>query len=187
MIEIGVLLVIFFAVASMANRRAQQKQAAETRGKNEQSRPRPAGPFQQAVRQLQESMERAAGIEPGENGKPTQAEAQKVNKNTAAGVSPKEWESGSRRLETPYQEQAFRGSLAVAEDALGKSLEGRPGRAERAAPEATGRTLTKSPRIIPPMTRSSLVQAVVMQEVLNRPRSAWQHHPAIVRERAPRA
>lgn len=172
MFEIGFLLIIFFAVASVVNRRAQQKQAAESQSKKNQSRPVPAGPFQQVVRQLQESIEWAAGIAPDEAAKRVQAESAKAKESETAGSPSRNLGSSSRGLETPFAEQAFRGSMAAAEDALRSSEEGRPGRTRRASLAPALKPSTKAFPVIPPITRSTLIQAVVMQEILARPGSA---------------
>ncbi|MDD4080917.1 MAG: hypothetical protein PHP02_05855 [Eubacteriales bacterium] len=188
-VEIGVLLILFFAVASMANRRAQRQQATEGREKSGHSKPEPSGPFQQFARQLQESMERAAGIEPDETAKTAWAEAPKAKESAAVKAIEQGFRDSIPDTTDAFQERhAHKGSIPETDDAFHKTRDSRPERVKRQDYKEAARTpQTEAHRIIPHMAPNSLVQAMVTREILARPRSAWRPQRESAQGRAPGA
>lgn len=176
MLEIGIILIIFLAVASAANRKAQRQQQ-ENQGERTEGRARPAGPLQQTMRQLQESMERAVGI-PQPPASAPETKAPKARESVAAQDFDTGFWGSMQATEDSFHDRVFQGS-PQAEGELGSAVH----KGQKPLPKAEGGAAQKAPGIIPRMAPSSLVQAVVTHEILTRPRSAWRPRREAVRGR----
>ena len=161
---IGVILIIIFAIASSLNRRAlKNREAAKKQAPAQGQRREVSSPFQQAMRQFQEAVEKAAGIEPAK--KPEPAKAKQWDEK-----ADKQWESEQAA------EPDFRGSISMDF----QPFEQRPELVRPVVRKPATQTKPKgtaagpSGGILPRMAPNSLVQAVVTHEILTRPRTAWQ-------------
>ena len=180
MLEIGIILIIFLAVASGANRKAQRQQQ-ENQGDKNQGRARSAGPLQQAMRQLQESMERTVGA-PQTPAIAPETKAPKARESLAASdFDPGFWGS-MQATEDSFHDRVFQGA-PQAEGELSRAVH----KGQKPLPKAEDGADHETLGVIPRMTPSSLVQAVVTHEILTRPRSAWRPRREAVRARAPGA
>lgn len=163
---IGVILLIIFAIASKLNKQAM-KQAKKAKG-GQVNQPAPKSSLEKAIRQLQEAAEKTAG-----------QEAHKP----AAKARPKA-DREKEREDRKGLEPAFRGSIAERPVPMPSPLH-----AEKEEPSlraATSQPLSQPSRQVrlPFISASGLVQAVIAQEILNRPRSVRRpYRPDIIGNR----
>lgn len=152
---IGFILLIIFAIASKLNKQAMKKQAKKGKG-GQVNQPAPKSSLEKAIRQIQEAAEKTAMGQ--EAPKPAAKARPKVDREKG-----KEDRKGL--------EPVFRGSIAERPVPMPSPLH-----AEKEALSlraATSQPLSQPSRQarLPFMNADGLVQAVIAQEILNRPRS----------------
>lgn len=172
--SIGIILIIILAIASSLNKRAARNREAAKKQSPAQ-RQQPQGPFQQAMRQFQEAVEKAAGMEPEK--KPEPAKVQQTAEKAAFTEA------------DTWSERGFRGSIIMEEKPFSERMPPvRSVKPKVTAPVKQPRAAAVSSKgILPRMAPDSLVQAVVTHEILTRPRSAWQPRRETARKAAPGA
>lgn len=157
---IGVILLIFFAIASSINKKAMKRMKDAKGGQVKTDKPAPESPFRKAIRQLQEAADLAMGQEPAKQPMP-----------------PSRPNAARERIaeEERKMEPAFRGSVADRSEPAPLPLFAEE---EKPSPRMAAPQQPSAPaQRLPLMGASGLVQAVIAQEILNRPRSArWPYN-----------